>query len=45
MIFPNNTRKIIFERNFLAKAIFSGPLGKENMVFRAVVVYMKERKE
>ena len=35
-IFPDNTRKIIFQRNFFGKTIFSGRLEKENMVFRAV---------
>ena len=37
MIFPNNARKIIFQRNFIGKNIFSGGLEKENMVFRAVI--------
>ena len=37
IIFPDNTRKIIFQRNFFGKTIFSGRLEKENMVFRAVV--------
>ena len=36
IIFPDNTRKIIFQRNFFGKTIFSGRLEKENMVFRAV---------
>ena len=36
IIFPNNTRKIIFQRNCFGKTIFSGRLEKENMVFRAV---------
>ena len=36
IIFPNNTRKIIFQCNFLGKIIFSGRLEKENMVFWAV---------
>ena len=35
IIFPDNTRKIIFQRNFFGKTIFSGRLEKENMVFRA----------
>ena len=39
IIFPNNTRKIIFQRNFFGKTIFSGGLEKENMVFRAVKQY------
>ena len=37
IIFPNNTRKIMFQRNFFGKTIFSGCLEKENMVFRAVL--------
>ena len=41
MIFPNNTRKIIFQQGFFRKTIFSGPLEKENMVFRAVVTMKK----
>ena len=36
VIFPDNTRKIIFQCNFSGKTIFSGRLEKENMVFRAV---------
>ena len=36
MIFPDNTRKIIFQRDFFRKTIFSGRLEKENMVFRAL---------
>ena len=35
-IFPDNTRKIIFQRYFFGKTIFSGRPEKENMVFRAV---------
>ena len=38
IIFPNNTRKIIFQRNFFGKTIFSERLEKENMVFRAVIL-------
>ena len=38
IIFPDNARKIIFQRNFFGKTIFSGCLGKENVVFRAVGV-------
>ena len=34
--FPDNKRKIIFQRRFFGKTIFSGRLEKENMVFRAV---------
>ena len=37
IIFLDNTRKIKFQRNFVGKTIFSGRLGKENMVFRAVI--------
>ena len=36
MIFPNNTKKIIFQREFFGETIFSGRLEKENMVFRTV---------
>ena len=36
VIFPDNTRKIKFQRYFFGKTIFSGCLEKENMVFRAV---------
>ena len=36
IIFLNNTRKIIFQRNFFGKTIFSGLPEKENMVFRTV---------
>ena len=37
MIFPDdNTRKIIFQRNFFGQTIFSGRPKKENKVFRAV---------
>ena len=36
IIFPDNTRNIIFHRNFFGKTIFSGHPEKENMVFRAV---------
>ena len=48
MIFPDNTGKIIFQRNFFGKNIFSGCLEKENMVFRAVSMlnytYLKSEK-
>ena len=37
IIFPDNTRKIIFQHNFFGKTIFSGRLEKENMVFHAVI--------
>ena len=37
IIFPDNTRKIIFQCDFFGKTIFSKHLEKENMVFRAVV--------
>ena len=40
IIFPNNTRKIKFQRDFFGKTIFSGRLQKENMVFRAVVAFV-----
>ena len=36
IIFPDNKRKIIFQRHFLGKTILSGHLEKENMVFRVV---------
>ena len=36
IIFPDNTRKIKFQRNFFGKTIFSGRLEKESMVFRRV---------
>ena len=36
VIFPDNTRKIIFRRYFFGKTICSGRPEKENMVFRAV---------
>ena len=42
IIFLNNTRKIIFQRNFFGKTIFSVRLEKENMVFRAVSVLIKK---
>ena len=35
-IFSDNTRKIIFQRIFFGKTIFSGRQEKENMVFYAV---------
>ena len=35
--FPDNTRVIIFQREFLGKTILSEYLEKENMVFRAVL--------
>ena len=38
IIFPNNTRKIIFQRECFGKTIVSGSLEKENMDFHAVVV-------
>ena len=38
VIFPDNTRKIIFQRNFFGNTIFSGRLEKGNMAFRAVNV-------
>ena len=36
IIFPDNTRKIIFQCNYFGKTIFSKHLKKENMVFQAV---------
>ena len=36
IIFPDNTRKIIFQRYFFGKIIFSEHLEKENVVFCAV---------
>ena len=36
IIFPDNTRKIIFQCDFFGKTIFSKHLEKENMVSRAV---------
>ena len=36
IIFSNNARKVIFQRYFLGKTIFSRRLEKGNMVFRAV---------
>ena len=38
MIFPDNTRKIIFQRDFFGKTIFSGRLEKENMVSSVVLI-------
>ena len=39
IIFPDDTRKIIFECDFFGKIIFSKHLEKENMVFRAVSLW------
>ena len=36
IIFPDNTKKIIFQRHYFGKAIFSGRMEKEIMVLRAV---------
>ena len=36
IIFLDNTGKVIFQRDFFGKTIFSGSLEKENMLFRAV---------
>ena len=36
IIFPDNTKKIIFQRNFFGKTIISKHLEKENTVFCAV---------
>ena len=38
IIFPYITRKIMFQRNFVGKTIFSGRPEKENMVSRAVTL-------
>ena len=38
IIFPDNTRKIIFQRNFFGKTIFSERLEKENIIFCAVKI-------
>ena len=43
IIFPNNARKIIFQRKFFGKTIFSGHLEKGNMVFRPVTIWMPWR--
>ena len=43
MIFPDNTRKIIFQCNFFGKTTFPGR-EKENMVFCAVTVKFDIRK-
>ena len=37
IIFPDSSRKTIFQSNFLVKTIFSGRPEKENMVFRALL--------
>ena len=44
IIFPDNTRKILFQRNFFGKIIISGIPEKENMVFRTVVIIHKKGK-
>ena len=36
IIFPDNTKQIIFQRNFFGKTIISKHLEKENTVFCAV---------
>ena len=36
IIFPDDTRKIIFQCNFFGKTIFSEYLEKENMVFHSI---------
>ena len=43
IIFPDDTRKIIFQCNFSGKTIFSEHLEKENMVFCAVCLSSSER--
>ena len=42
IIFPDNTTKIIFQRDFFEKTIFSEHLEKENMVFRAMPVVLNK---
>ena len=42
IIFPNNTRKIIFQRNFFGKTIFSGRPEKGNIVFGAVILLLSQ---
>ena len=37
IMFPDHTRKTIFQCDFFGKIIFSKHLEKENMVFRAVI--------
>ena len=37
IIFPDNTKKIKFQRDFFGKSIFSGSSEKENVVFCAVL--------
>ena len=37
IVFPDNTRKILFQCDFFGKTIFSGRLEKENMVFCPVL--------
>ena len=37
IMFPDDTRKIIFQCDFFGKTIFSDHLKNENMVFRAVI--------
>ena len=44
IIFPDNTRKILFQCNFFGKIIISGIPEKENMVFRTVVIIHKKGK-
>ena len=38
IVFPDNTRKIIFQCNFFGKTLFSEHLEKENMVFCVVTI-------
>ena len=45
IIFPDDTRKIIFQCDFFGKTIFSEHLEKENMVFRAVLFLLLQRKD
>ena len=41
-IFPDNTRHIILQCNFLGNIIFSEHLGKENVVFSAVLIVLDD---
>ena len=43
IIFPDNTRKVIFQRKVFWKTMFSGRLEKENMVFRAVLIFFASK--
>ena len=43
IIFPDDARKIIFQRNFFGKSIFSGHAEKENMAFGAVSKFVTRK--